>query len=200
MYTNETQQLYRPNADLTITIVTNSRGYAFFYSGFRIVHVVAAKYFDNVDSMTKNWDALVSALRSLTSKDKDALLKTARLGQRTIKFVVRSANTRFVDTINEFDDLDNVEPLREFIKGHLLDRVEGYRKDLDFDIEAEFINPEHITFKRCYSYLLRTLDIPQQDPRSEHTMPAHFSTSDQRYLKAFIPVEAATAPTPKEFS
>jgi len=193
-----TEELYRPDADVTVTIVNNRAGYAFFYSGFKIVHQLAAKHMEQGDLLNKFWDGLVSVLRSLTMKDKDALMTIARVEQRPIKFVVRAANRQFVRSVNEFASLIDLGPLRERIKGHLLDRVAGYRKDLDFELEAETIDLEHVTFRRCYSYLLRTLDIPRDDPRSEHTMPEYFSTSDPRYLKAFYPAETATLNAPKE--
>ncbi len=184
--------------DIYMTIACNRHGYALHYHGPRIVHQVAATYFQTENTLDRSWHALVSIFRSLTVKDKAVLAEVAERENRPIRFKIYTTEKKFAETIRTFDDNEDVEPLRDLIKGSLLERIAGYRKELDFDIDVEIITYDFVTFKRTYSYMLRTLSIPREDPRGHHKQPMFWGSADRRYLSKFIPSETATSPAPEE--
>jgi len=197
-----------PKSDLTITlVVANGHNenqiegwHAFSRSGKYAVDLMGGERIRQT-KLQSFYTALLSALRSLSIRDKRNTVKGAQILGRPLELVVNSVDIAFLQSFAAF--CDNPDSIRDFVSEELIVRISDYFQDLEDDcglaVRGNRVNIYQPAMKRTYTWAAQTFSVPKRDPRSLHTMPSYFATSDPRVFKWFEPKTAqatqATAAT-----
>ena len=199
----------RPEGDLNIALVasTTDEGknfYAFNYSGQRIIQQMGCRRLVGSDRRQSRiltlYDGFLAALRSLTVRDKQLLIETAKAENRPVKIVVSAIDKYFIEGLDSWIADPAAVPVQVARKDNwLLDRIDDFLNDLVFDTDlgvtviCNRVTSDYVFTRHAFIWGQRVLSNPHEDSESRHKLPTHYSTVDKRaFLRPPAVAETAT--------
>lgn len=166
--------------NITLVSTVSQRNYAFAILGHRVLSMMASGLWpDGIDNaVIAQLYALTGALRSITSGERKKLREQMEKDNRHIVNVF----TTFENVARLLQDFsEDAHSIDNQVPSWMLDRLDTLTTQMGVTLVPRLVDRDYQKIARLYSFATRvSSDIPRRDPLSEHVLPSHYWTTDQR--------------------